>query len=409
MTSPLAAALDRIRPGTTVLIPGAAGEPTAVIDALAADPGRAEGVRFVSCAIPGVNRADIAARVPNAAVEGFFVPDSARAAYEAGRYRHVPIDYSAIPAHLAAHVDLAFATVAPPKAGMVSLGVAQDLIPDLAAGRARLIGLVNPAMPPASDGILLPVDRFDALVAVDDPLVEPEPAPPGAVAAAIAGHVAGLVGDGAVVEVGIGRLGQAVLAELADRRGLSIHAGLIGERVLDLLEAGAVDAVTTGVAVGPLAFLQRAAADPRVRFRPIGHTHDAAVLAALPRFHAINFAIEVDLFGQVNAERIGPRMAGGRGGLGDFARGARRSAGGRAIVALISTAARGTVSRIVPTLSPGPVSLAYGEVDCVVTEHGAAVIAGLPVDRIAEALIAIADPAARPALAEAWQALRRRM
>lgn len=410
MAGTLAAALDELAPGRVVLVPGGAGEPTALLDALEADPARAEGVTFVSCAIPGVNRRDVAARLPGASTEGFFVPDSVRGQFETGRFRHVPLDYSAIPAYLAARVDLAFATVAPPQDGLVSLGIAQDVIPALLDGPARLVGLVNPAMPPARDGIRVPIERFAHLVAVGDPLVTIDTPVSTPVADAIGRAVATLVEDGATIEVGIGRLGAAVLASLRDRRDLGVHAGLISDGVLDLVDAGVIArGVTTGIAVGTGAFERRVAGHAAVRFRPIAVTHDAAGLAALPRFTAINFALEVDLFGQVNAERLGSRLAGGRGGLGDFSRGARRSKGGGAIVALASTAGRAGVSRIVPALSPGPVSLAHGEVDFVVTEHGVADLRQVSREVGAERLIAVADPDARNGLAEAWAAMRRAM
>ena len=137
-------------------------------------------------------------------------------------------------------------------------------------------------------------------------------------------------------------------------------------------------------------------------------THDACRLAALPRLHAVNSALSVDLFGQANLEIADGRAVSGLGGAGDFARGARLSPGGLSIVALPSTAGRAG-SRIVPRLEDGIASLSRGDVDVVVTEHGAADLRGLCVHGRAEALAAVADPAFRPMLADAWREVRRRL
>ncbi|MBU3919416.1 MAG: 4-hydroxybutyrate coenzyme A transferase, partial [Alphaproteobacteria bacterium] len=165
--------------------------------------------------------------------------------------------------------------------------------------------------------------------------------------------------------------------------------------------------VTTGVAVGTAALYERIADEPRVRFLPVSETHALARLAALPRFTAINSVLEVDLFGQANAEFISGRQVSGTGGLTDFLRGARASRGGTGITALVSTARGGAISRIVPRLAPDAVSVTRADMDVVITEHGAARLTGLDLDARAQALIAVADPAQRPALEDSWSAMRR--
>jgi acyl-CoA hydrolase len=137
----------------------------------------------------------------------------------------------------------------------------------------------------------------------------------------------------------------------------------------------------------------------------VNYTHDVRVVAQIDRFVAINSALAVDLFGQANAEVVGGRQVSGTGGLMDFVRGARLSRGGRSIIALPSTA--GGSSRIVPRLGEHDVvSVPRADADIVVTEHGAAQLRDKSLDERAEALIAIADPAARDQLANAWDALR---
>ncbi|HEX2137003.1 MAG TPA: acetyl-CoA hydrolase/transferase C-terminal domain-containing protein [Microvirga sp.] len=410
MTAGLRSVLDRLRPGMRVLLSGGAGEPTGFLDALAAEPDRADGVTFVGAWIPTVNRFDVASLAPGCRAEGFFASEAVRASFEVGRFAYLPLDYSQIYRFLGsgdARIDLAVATVAPAQDGRVSLGIAHDFLPALAQTAATLVGLVNAKMAAARDGQFIAADRFEVLAEVGDDLVTL--APSGGSAAAIGEAVASLVRDGDVVEVGIGRLGAAVLNALRDHRGLGVHAGMITDEVLDLFDAGAVtQGITTGIAVGTAEFEARVATHEHVRFRTADITHGQATLATIPRLAAVNFVLEVDLFGQVNAERIGGRLVSGRGGLADFARGARHG-GGQSIVALASVAGRNRQSRIVPVLGPGPATLTRGDVDFVVTEHGIADLRHSSIDACAERLIAVADPTARPGLAEAWTRMRRAM
>ena len=142
----------------------------------------------------------------------------------------------------------------------------------------------------------------------------------------------------------------------------------------------------------------------------VTHTHDPAVIGRIPRFIAINGAVEVDLFGQVNAERTNGVLQAGAGGLPAFAQGALASADGRLLICLPATARKGTVSRIVPALGElGLCTLPRHLADTVITEFGAAEVRGLPFDARAQALMAIAAPEHRTALANAWDDIRRRV
>ena len=176
--------------------------------------------------------------------------------------------------------------------------------------------------------------------------------------------------------------------------------------LLDLLDKGAVDSAVTALALGGAELYARSAADPRVRWAGVDVTHDIGVLAAIPRFVAVNSALEVDLYGQANAEFAGDRTVSGLGGLPDFLRGAQLSDGGVPIIALPSTGPKG-VSRIVPRLNVPSVSIPRNDVGVVITEHGSADLRGRDLDARAEALIAIAAPQHRDALANAWAEARR--
>jgi acyl-CoA hydrolase len=388
-----------------IFLAGCAGEPLAVLDAMQA------GCAATLLAVPiaGVNRRDLSEIGP---VEAAFMTPELRPGLASGRVRFLPLHYSEADAWLRgpARADVAIFRCAAPRDGSVSLSLAQDFVPAVAAAGAALIGVVDESLPDVPDGIRISLDRLDALV--DGPSATPvlPYGEPGPALARLARRVAGLVRDGDTVQAGLGPAAAAVLGALRDHRRLRFHAGMISDAVASLLDCGALEHATTGVALGTAAFYGRLAGEERVAFRPVSFTHDAARLAALPSLVAINAAVEVDLLGQANSEMLGGRQVSGHGGVADFVRGARRSPGGRAVTALLSTDRGGGTSRIVGRLAPGtPVSITRADADIVVTEHGMAELRHADIDQRAERLIAIAAPAFRDALAREWDAMRRAM
>jgi len=414
MPTTIEAALDALRKalpeGGRMFLPGCGGEPLPFADALAAHPDRAANLTFEGVWIPGVNRTDWAGLHPDAKAEAIFLAPEWRGSFVAGRLSFSPLTYTQVWRHLAQRpFDAGVFALAPPGPdGRASLGVAADFSPAVFAGTRFRIGWINPAMPAVCDGPSLPLNAFDVVIEAEHPLpgygadaIDP-------ISAAIAARVAEVIPDGATVQTGLGKIGIATLSALADRRGLRLHSGMVTEPLLDLLDRDAVDNVTTGVALGSEGLYSRVAADPRVRFRPVGQTHALTTLAAIPRFVAVNSAIEVDLFGQVNAEWVNGRQVSGAGGLIDFLRGAWSSQGGVPIVALPAATRGDGVSRIVPRLAMPP-SIGRSDPVVVVTEHGVADLRGLSIETRAQALIAIAAPVHRAALDADWSALRRAM
>lgn len=405
-------ALDRIRPGMTVYIPGATGESAALRQALAAEPERLDGVRLVSCLLPGMNEFDYAALHPNVRVTVFLLPGALRSGFEAGRVEAMPMAYSQAAAWLAqAPIDLAFAQVAPADAdGRWSLGVASDFTPiALAAARER-IALVNPALPTPARAVRAAADGFDLAVEAEGPVIVAPPARSTPQQDQLARRVAELVPDRASLQTGIGGAPAAVYEHLRGHRGLTLRSGMAVEGLRAVHEAGALEPGAVhrvGVAYGPAGFYDWLSAEDVLEFSDTRVTHGAAPLAQARRFTAINSALEVDLFGQANLEWQGGRMSSGVGGAPDFMRAAARAPDGLAITALPSTAKGGAISRIVPRLQSPTASIPRSDIDVVVTEHGAARLSALSMDARAEALIAIADPACRDALAQAWEAMRR--
>ncbi len=403
-------ALRRSPAGHRIYLAGCAGEPTATLDALQADPELGAGRRFTGVWIPGVNRRDPIAGVRDASADVFFMTPALRDGFARGSVRHHPLGYSAIWARLSrlAPTTTAFVSVAPPKDGRVGLGPTADFTPALVAGGARLVGEINPNLPQPVHAITVPVERFDALIEAPAAPLGYDAGTIDPVVATIAETVAGLIDDGDTVQFGLGKMQAATLPRLAGHRGLGFHGGMMSTPILAPLEAGVfAKGLVTGVALGSADFYERVAARPDIRFAPVSHTHNAAVLAQTERLVSVASALEVDLYGQVNAEMVGGRQVSGNGGIAEFARGAMASRGGRSIVALPSTAGKGTRSRIVVTLSPEAVcSIARSDIDVVVTEHGVARLREADIDSRARALIDIASPGFRDMLASQWDKLR---
>lgn len=391
-----------------ILIAASAAEPRAILEAALAEPGLLAGRTLTGAFIPGVNETGFAAAVPGGRVETIFAT-AGLARGGGGTVAHLPLHYSAFWARLARPglVGAVVATVPPPRAdGSFGLGLACDFAPAAIAAGAALIEIVNARMPDVAQGPRLPAARFAALVEDDSPLPELVPAIPDRVNMAIADHVAALIGPGATLQLGLGRLQAAILARLAQHppSGLACHAGMIVPGVLapGLFPRG----IVTGVALGDAAFYDAVGRAPGLRLAPVGETHAHAVLAAQPGLISVNAALEVDLSGQVNAEYLGAQSS-GQGGMVDFIRGARASAQGRSIIALPATARGGRQSRIVAALGAGvPVSVARGDIDMVVTEHGTADLREADLATRARALAGIAAPEFRDDLLAAAARMR---
>lgn len=416
MTAPdaLAALRDRFPDAARVYVAGCAGEPLEAARAFARDPARAAGLTFLGIWVPGVNTTDYAGLHEAAASELIFLAPEFRASFEERRAVLRPLSYMQAWDWLErGPIDAAIVqTTAPDARGEVSLGVSADFSPAVLARQdVFTIAEINPQAPRPPSAPSYPLDLFDLSYRAAIPPLRYEPPPPAPVFAAIARNVARLIGDGDTLQTGLGNVQPALFPALRDRRRLRVHSGMAMEPVAKAIDAGIISdedgAATIGVALGPAGFHARAAGDRRFRFQPVAQTHALPTLAAIDNFVAVNSVVEVDLFGQANAEFINGRQISGGGGLGDFLLGAAASKGGRPILALASTARDGTISRITPRLTAPCATLARTDVAIVVTEHGVADLRGATVDERARALIAIAHPDHRRALAAAWDALSR--
>jgi acyl-CoA hydrolase len=400
--------LDEFRPGRVIYLPGASGELRWLQALLASEPGRLREVTLVSCLLPGMNAFDYAALDPGCRLETFLLPVGLRSSFVDGRILVFPLSYSAIAAHLAVRaVDVAFLHLTAPVGGGCSFGVVADFGPIMAASARRRIGIVNRRMPCPVRSPTVPLDGLDAIVEIDEPLgsIAVEPLSPQI--HAIAGHIAALVPDGATLQTGIGQAPAAIWRALHSHRRLRLWSGVVTDGFLDALDAGATfnSEHVAGIAHGSSQLYERFHKRAVVDFADVRTTHSAQRMGSIECFVAINSALEVDLCGQVNLEWQAGRLISGVGGAPDFTAAARRSLGGRSIIAMPATARGGTISRITPRLSV-PASLARSEVDTIVTEFGAASLSGLSMEGRAQALIGLAAPPYRADLERAWSAYR---
>lgn len=302
----------------------------------------------------------------------------------------------------------------PDPAGRYSAGIGIEHLQD-AMARARLvIAQVNPELPWTEGDTVVESGRIDILVPAAHPVLELPSRPAGPIEQAIAGHIARLVPDRATLEFGIGAIPEAAAQALAGKKGLGIHSGAIGDGVMGLVEAGAVDnrhkEIDAGLTVGLMLMGSRrlyawAERNPEMLLRSPRYTHDALVLGNFRRFVAINGALEVDLTGQVNAETAGGRHVGLVGGQMDFVRAANRAAEGRSIIALQAASRDRKRSRIVARIDDGIVTTPRAEADYIVTEFGIAELKGRTLAERARAMIAIADPGFRDQLTKASETL----
>jgi acyl-CoA hydrolase len=351
---------------------------------------------------------------------GFGAMARLRGLCRAGALRVIPCHLSALCGYLESGIigsDVVFVKLSvADESGQHSFSLENDYL-QAAMARARVvIAEINDQLPWTYFEGNLATSRIDYAVHTSESSIEVAAASFGPLEKQIAQHISRYVEDGSTIEIGIGAIPDAVLADVGDRRDLGIHSGLIGDRVAELMTRGVITnarkPIDTGLTVcgslrGTERLYQFAHRNRGIRLFTFMHTHRAEILCQLDNFVAINSAIEVDLTGQINAEIAAGVQVGGVGGQGDFLRGANLAARGHGIVAMPSTALEGKVSRIVPRLS-GVVTTARSDADVIVTEFGAAELRAQPLDERARRMIAIAHPDFRESLEREAREIQKR-
>jgi 4-hydroxybutyrate CoA-transferase len=405
-------AVSVVKSGARVFIHSVAAAPQRLIEALTARANELRVVEIVSLHTEGPAPYAAPELSKSFRVNALFVGPNVRRAVEEGRADYLPVFLSEVPSLFRSGIlplDVALVHVSPPdRHGFCSLGVSVDVSKAAVQTARVVVAQVNPRMPRSHGDGLIHVDSIDYMVEVDEPIHEMKQAALNDVERAIGRHCAELVDDGATLQIGIGAIPQATLAALGDHHGLGVHTEMISDGIVDLVEKGVITGeskkvhpgkIVAGFALGTKRLYDFLDDNPLVAMLDMAYVNEAAVIRRNPKVTAINSAIEVDITGQVCADSIGDRQYSGVGGQMDFIRGAALSEGGKPIIALPSVTSAGE-SRIVSMLKPAAgVVTTRAHVHFVVTEHGIADLFGKNLRQRAAALIAIAHPAHRDALA----------
>ena len=341
-----------------------------------------------------------------------FIGANVRKAINDGRADYTPIYLSEIEDLFesgAMPIDVALIEVSPPDShGFCSFGIGVDTTLTAAKCARQVVAQVNSNMPRTYGDSFIHVNDIDVVVESSRPLCAAKPAQITELNVTIARNVAGLIEDGAVLQTGIGGIPDAVLPFLMDRKDLAVHSELVTDGVIPLIEAGVITGarknfkprkIIAGFALGTKKLFDFVDNNPIFEFHPTSYTNDPALIARNDNMVAINSALQIDMTGQVCSDSVGTQFYSGIGGQVDFLRGSSRSKGGKPIIAISSTAKSGTISRIVPMLSPGAgVVTSRGLIRYVVTEYGVAYLHGKTIRQRAQALIEIAHPKFREEL-----------
>ncbi|MFO0551046.1 MAG: acetyl-CoA hydrolase/transferase C-terminal domain-containing protein [Polyangiaceae bacterium] len=408
-----------VKSGNTIFAHGAAATPIPLLEALAARTDL-EDTRLYHLHLAG----DLALFKPGMESRirsvSFFTGPNARAAVDAGRAEFMPIFLSDIPLLFIEKVlplDVAIVQVSPPdRHGNMTLGTSCDAARAAVEAAKVVLAEVNDRMPRTHGANVVHMSQVTAFVRSSRPLPSHEPPFIGPVESQIGELVADLIPDGATLQMGIGAIPDAVLLKLGNKVDLGIHTEMFSDGLVPLLEARVVTnrhksvhpgRTVTSFVMGSQKLYDHVDDNQLVEFHPCHRTNDTSLIRKLDKMTAINSALEIDLSGQVCADSVGHRIFSGIGGQMDFIRGAALSRGGKAIIALPSTASNGTISRIAPSLKHGAgVVTTRGHLHWVVTEFGARNLHGLTLCQRAQALIDLAHPDFRAELRREFAQIR---
>jgi acyl-CoA hydrolase len=398
-------AISHIRSGMRVFVQGSAATPHPLLQALCRRTDL-ENVTLYHLHTDGAApwmAPEMAGRFRSVSL---FVGPSQREPVNAGRADYVPVFLSDVPGLFRSGIiplDAALVQLSPPdRHGLCSLGTAVDAARAAVDSAKLVIAEVNAKMPRTHGDTAVPLNALSAYTATDRALPSHPPEPETPEIARIGELVAGLVEDGSTLQMGIGAIPDAVLTRLTHRNHLGVHTEMFSDRLVDLYESGAITndrkafgkgRIVTSFVLGSQRVFDFVNDNPGVQFEGCDYTNDTGRIGRNPMVVAINSALQVDLTGQVCADSIGTRIYSGIGGQMDFIRGAARSAGGKPIIALPSTAAKGTISRITAVLDEGAgVVTTRGHVHWVVTEYGAVNLHGRSLRERRDMLAGIAHP-----------------
>ncbi|HKL34803.1 MAG TPA: acetyl-CoA hydrolase/transferase C-terminal domain-containing protein [Salegentibacter sp.] len=394
-----------VNSGNRIFIQGAAMTPIKLIDALCERYDELTEVEILQIHTEGKAKYTEEPYSQAFSINSCFVAGNVRSAVNSNKGAYIPIFLSEIHNLFRRNLlplDVAFIQVSPPdKHGYCSLGVSLDITLPAIQTAKKVIAQINPKVPRTHGDGIIHISQIDAAIEVDEPIFATKITAPTDIEQQIGKHVAGLIEDGATLQMGIGGIPNVVLSNLKNHKNLGIHTEMFSDGILPLVKSGVITGknkeiktgkLVTCFAIGSPELYDFIDDNPIVHFKEAAYTNDTAIIRKNPKVTAINSAIEIDLTGQVCADTIGKYQFSGVGGQMDFIRGAALSEGGKPIIAMPSITKNG-ISKIVPFLKEGAgVTTTRAHVHYIATEYGVVNLYGKNLKQRAKELISIAHP-----------------
>lgn len=409
---------DYICPGERVLFSCHCGEPLTLLDALVKQDEKLKGLRLIS----GLLFSQYS--FLNSSSFSFATWQSTPrlgGLISQGKVEYLPLRYSQTVSAFLPNgplpIDAILVRISPPdKEGYCSIGISPSYSLPICLSGKKVFAEISEEIPRSFGNSFIHQSQIDYYVESAFPPSEYFPGIVGKTEEKVAENVMALIDDDATIQLGIGKVPCMVARKLYNRRRIAIHSGMVSDDVIGLVEKGVIpiskagkkSGIVVGELIGSKALFTFANENPIFEMATVDYIYNPNVIGQIRKFVAVNSAVEIDLFGQVNSEIVSGLQVGGVGGSLDFCVGASLSPGGKSIVATTSTGQRGPVSRIVPYLSSfGTVTIPRYYVDYVVTEYGVACLRGKSIEQRADALIGVADPRFRNSLSNDFEAFIR--
>lgn len=412
-----AEAVKRIQSGNRVVTGHACSEPLELVKAMVENKDQYKNVEIAHMVAMGKGEYTKPEMAPHFKHNALFVGGSTRAAVNSAAADYTPCFFGEVPRLFREGylpVDVAMVQLSrPDEHGYCSFGLSCDYSKPAAECAKIVLAEVNDQMPRTMGDAFIHVSQLDAIVETSYPIIELQPPLIGDIEKAIGEHCASLIEDGSTLQLGIGAIPDAVLLFLKDKKNLGIHSEMFSDGVVELVEAGVINnsektlhkgKIVATFLMGTKRLYDFVNNNPAVELYPVDYVNDPFVIMKNDKMISINSCIQVDLMGQVVSESIGLKQFSGVGGQVDYVRGASRSKGGKSIIAMPSTASKGTVSRIAKLVDEGSaLTTSRNDVHYIVTEYGIAELRGKSLKERGRALIGISHPDFRPMLIEEWE------
>lgn len=407
-------AINLLKNGDFIVVPTGVGEPPTLLAALSEQRRQLRDVKVAQILAMrkyGYFDPETAEHVRHVA---FFFGGASRAGGQAGLIDFIPGCFSDIPSMIERKQipsDVVFSMASPmDQNGFFSLSLAADYTMAAVAQARAVVLEVNPNVPFANGACLVHISQVTAFVESSEPVLEVGLPKIGPVQEAIGKYVADMIDDGSTLQIGYGGIPDAVVMQLTSKHNLGVHTEMIGDGIMTLVESGAINnqkktflpgKMVATFALGSKKLYQFMERNPVLEMHPVDFTNDPFIAAQNDKLVAINATLQIDLLGQCGSESLGHLPYSGTGGQLDFVRAANRSRDGKAFIVLPSTAKGDTITRVVPTLTPGThVTTGKNDINYVVTEFGVAQLRGKSAKQRAQEMISIAHPDFRGELTE---------